>query len=104
LIEKEEKNATGVLKNILDPLQLGNLYLKNRLVALPIFTGYAHPDGRVSSLLINHYSQLAGSGVAMVVVANATVAADGITSSYSLRNNLLNQVLPSPSGLMSQAM
>jgi len=67
------------------PLQIGPCRLKNRLVALPVFTGYAFPDGRVSPLLLSHYSKLAASGVAMVVVANVAVTAGGATSQYNLR-------------------
>jgi 2,4-dienoyl-CoA reductase-like NADH-dependent reductase (Old Yellow Enzyme family)/nucleotide-binding universal stress UspA family protein len=67
------------------PFQLGPYVLKNRLVALPLFTGYAMPDGRVSRLMIEHYTRLAASGVAMVVVANAAVSPDGIVSSNNLR-------------------
>jgi len=70
---------------IFSPFRLGPYQLKNRLVALPVFTGYAYPDGRVSSQLIEHYAKLAQSGVAMVVVANAAVASDGVTSTYNLR-------------------
>lgn len=67
------------------PLQIGACRLKNRLVALPVFTGYAYPDGSVSPLLLSHYSKLAASGVSMVVVANVAVSADGVTSKYNLR-------------------
>jgi 2,4-dienoyl-CoA reductase-like NADH-dependent reductase (Old Yellow Enzyme family)/nucleotide-binding universal stress UspA family protein len=67
------------------PFQLGPYTLKNRLVALPLFTGYAMPDGRVSPLIIEHYTRLAASGVAMVVVANVAVAPDGIVSANNLR-------------------
>jgi len=70
---------------LFSPAEIGGLPLKNRLVALPIFTGYAHPNGWVSTLMIEHYSRLAGSGVAMVVVANAAVAEDGILSGHNLR-------------------
>ena len=70
---------------IFSPLRVGPLELKNRLVALPVYTGYAHPGGRVSALLTDHYTRLADSGVAMVVVANAAVAPDGIGSTYNLR-------------------
>ena len=56
--------------DLFSPFRIGSLPLKNRLVALPVYPGYAHPDGRVSALLIGHYSRLAASGVAMVVVAN----------------------------------
>jgi 2,4-dienoyl-CoA reductase-like NADH-dependent reductase (Old Yellow Enzyme family) len=67
------------------PLPLGPYALKNRLVALPVFTGYAYPDGSVSPMLQSHYAKLAATGVAMVVVANAAVSGEGITSQYNLR-------------------
>jgi len=67
------------------PLGMGSLRLKNRLVALPVFTGYAFPDGSVSPLLRSHYAMLAATGVAMVVVANVAVAPDGVTSRHNLR-------------------
>ncbi|MEW6668477.1 MAG: universal stress protein [Thermodesulfobacteriota bacterium] len=70
---------------LFEPFQLGPHTLKNRLIALPVFTGYALPDGQVSELLMGHYRSLAASGVAMVVVANAAVAQDGVTSGYNLR-------------------
>lgn len=67
------------------PLPMGPYRLKNRLVALPVFTGYAYPDGSVSALLRSHYAMLAATGAAMVVVANVAVASDGITSRHNLR-------------------
>ncbi len=70
---------------IFEPFELGPYMLRNRLVALPVFSGYALPDGRVSSLLVERYARLADSGVSMVVVANVAVAADGVTSRYNLR-------------------
>ncbi|MDP2643628.1 MAG: hypothetical protein Q8P24_01680 [Desulfobacterales bacterium] len=73
------------MKTIFSPFKLGPHVLKNRLVALPIFTGYAFPSGQVSPVLIEHYSRLSASGVAMVVVANVAVAPDGTTSKYNLR-------------------
>lgn len=54
-------------------------------MALPVFSGYALPDGRASELLIDHYKALAQSGVAMVVVANAAVAVDGVVAVNNLR-------------------
>jgi len=71
--------------SILSPFRIGSHLLKNRLVALPVFTGFAHPEGQVSSLLIEHYTRLSNSGVAMVVVANTAVAPDGVVSKYNLR-------------------
>ncbi len=67
------------------PFQLGPMALRNRLVAVPVFTGYALPNGRVSAMLLDHYRRLAETGVAMVVVANAAVSEDGCTSAHNLR-------------------
>ena len=72
-------------QTIFSPFRLGFQQLTNRLVALPVYTGYAYSDGRVSPQLIDHYTKLAQSGVAMVVVANAAISLDGITSTYNLR-------------------
>jgi 2,4-dienoyl-CoA reductase-like NADH-dependent reductase (Old Yellow Enzyme family) len=71
--------------SIFSPINVGGYWLKNRLVGLPIYTGYAHPGGWVSNLMIDHYAWLAGSGVAMVVVANAAVSSTGILSDFNLR-------------------
>ncbi len=64
---------------------IGSCVLNNRLVALPVYTGFAYPDGSVSPPMLAHYRRLAASGVAMVVVANVAVSPDGVTSSYTLR-------------------
>jgi len=86
-MHKANNLANNDLKSltIFSPFRLGPYQLTNRLVALPVFTGYAYPDGRVSPQLIEHYTKLAQTGVAMVVVANAAVASDGVTSTYNLR-------------------
>ncbi len=78
--EADKRPAT-----IFSSYRLGPLYLKNRLVALPVYTGYAYPDGTVSPRLLEHYRRLAASGVSLVVVANAAVASNGVTSNYNLR-------------------
>ena len=70
---------------IFEPFRCGALNLANRLVALPVFTGYATADGRVSPLLKSHYRRLASCGAGLVMVANVAVRADGITSRCNLR-------------------
>lgn len=52
---------------------LGNLKLKNRLTMAPLYLGYAGMGGTVSAMLLEHYVLMAKSGVALVVVENATV-------------------------------
>ncbi|WP_449242821.1 oxidoreductase [Desulfovibrio sp.] len=70
---------------LFEPCSFAGRRLKNRLAALPLFTGYAYPDGHVSPLLLEHYWRLAGSGVGLVVVGNVAVARDGVTAPNNLR-------------------
>lgn len=57
-------------------LQIDGIELKNRLIMAPLYLGYAAEGGAVSRLLLDHYRLMAQSGVAMVVVENATVDYD----------------------------
>lgn len=54
-------------------LIVGGRRLRNRLTMAPLYLGYAAPGGTVSEALLEHYRLMAQSGVAMVVVENATV-------------------------------
>lgn len=69
---------------IFSPTKINKLNIKNRLVALPVYTGYALPDGRVSPLMVEHYQGLAKSGAAVVVVPNVAIMDNGRTSERSL--------------------
>lgn len=64
-------------------LQVGGIDLKNRLIMAPTYLGYAGAGGTASPLLLDHYRLMAASGVAMVVVENATI--DHPTASGSER-------------------
>lgn len=70
---------------LFSPFKMGCHTMKNRVVALPVHTGFALPDGHASHWMKKHYSELAESGAAMVVVANAAVSKDGVVSKYNLR-------------------
>jgi len=52
---------------------VGGLTLQNRLTMAPLYLGYAAEGGGVSDMLLEHYRLMARSGVALVVVENATV-------------------------------
>ena len=60
-------------KNLFSEIAIEGLTLKNRLTMAPLYLGYAGDGGTVSDMLLEHYRLMAGSGVAMVVVENATV-------------------------------
>ena len=66
------------------PMSIGHLELANRLVALPVFSGYAYPDGRVSRLMLEHYGRLGDSGVGLVVVAIFAATMSALSSEYNI--------------------
>jgi len=70
---------------LFSPLELAGLRLKNRITMAPLFLGYAHADGTVSPLLLDHYRAMAMSGAAMIVVENAAVHPSGLGSPFVLR-------------------
>jgi 2,4-dienoyl-CoA reductase (NADPH2) len=59
--------------NLFSPLTVDKLSLRNRITMAPLYLGYAGEGGTVSRLLLDYYREMAKSGVAMVVVENATV-------------------------------
>lgn len=59
--------------HLFSEIAVGGKELKNRLTMAPLYLGYAGEGGTVSELIIDHYRLMAKSGVAMVVVENATV-------------------------------
>jgi 2,4-dienoyl-CoA reductase-like NADH-dependent reductase (Old Yellow Enzyme family) len=67
------------------PFEIPPFRLKNRITMAPLFTMYAQEDGSVSELILDHYGELARSGVAMIVVANVAVDPDGLLARHSLR-------------------
>lgn len=59
--------------HLFSEIAIQGLTLKNRLTMAPLYLGYAGEGGTVSDMLLDHYRLMAQSGVAMVVVENATV-------------------------------
>jgi len=60
--------------HLYSPLKIQEVKLQNRLTMAPLYLGYAGEGGTVSTLLLDHYRVMAQSGVALVVVENATIA------------------------------
>ena len=52
---------------VFEPVQIGRLELRNRLVMLPMETNYAGPDGSVSERLLDYY-QARAQDVGLVLV------------------------------------
>ena len=62
-----------MFSHLFSPFEVGGLELKNRLTMTPLFLGYVGEGGMVSPPLLDHYRLMAQSGVALVVVENASI-------------------------------
>ena len=71
------------------PYTIKGLSLKNRLIMAPLFLGYADLNGEVTPLVLDHYREMAASGVSLVVVENVSVDPSGSGSPYILREHPL---------------
>jgi len=67
------------LAKLFDPLRVGNLTLKNRIVMPPMANDLADAQGRVTDPLIAHYTRRA-SGVGFVIVEHSYVTPQGKAS------------------------
>lgn len=57
-------------KRLLQPIQVGNMTLKNRIMFPPLTTGYEERDGSIGPRSLHFYERLAKGGVAYVVIGD----------------------------------
>lgn len=57
---------------LLQPIQVGNLTLKNRIMFPPLTTGYEERDGSIGERSFHFYERLAKGGAAYVVIGDVT--------------------------------
>ncbi|MCF0113801.1 MAG: NADH oxidase, partial [Erysipelotrichaceae bacterium] len=55
---------------LLQPLKVGNVTLKNRIMFPPLTTGYEERDGSIGERSFNFYTRLAKGGVSYVVIGD----------------------------------
>ena len=51
-------------KKLLEPIQIGSMTLKNRIMFPPLTTGYEERDGSIGPRSLNFYERLAKGGTA----------------------------------------
>jgi len=68
---------------LFDPLTIGNLRLKNRIVMPPMANGLADTEGTMTDQLIAHYTRRA-PGVGLVIVEHSYIAPEGKASPNQL--------------------
>lgn len=60
-------------KNLLSPLTIKHMTIKNRVMMCPMGTNYGGQNGEMSFLHINYYEQRAKGGTGLLMVENASV-------------------------------
>jgi 2,4-dienoyl-CoA reductase-like NADH-dependent reductase (Old Yellow Enzyme family) len=77
---------TGVpgFERLLEPIQVGEMRLENRIVLPPMGTNYAAADGSVTARIKDYYEVRAKSGVGLVIVEAAYVHFQGKHFSHEL--------------------
>lgn len=58
------------MSKLLEPIKVGNLTLKNRIMFPPLTTGYEQRDGSIGDRSLGFYKRLAKGGVAYVVIGD----------------------------------
>ena len=68
-----KKNGVVEFRNLFEPINVGKLSVKNRIVKLPTQTNSAHIDGSVSERTLHHYAEIARGGVGLLIVEGTIV-------------------------------
>jgi len=73
-------------KHIFEPLSIGRMTMKNRIMMTPMGTNYGEQSGEMSFLHINYYEQRARGGVGLIMVENTSVySPEGANGTTQLR-------------------
>ncbi|AGA69297.1 NADH:flavin oxidoreductase [Desulfitobacterium dichloroeliminans LMG P-21439] len=65
------------MATLFDPIKIGNMIMKNRVVMPPMTTNFPDEDGFVTQQLIDYYSERAKSGVGLIIVEATYGRKDG---------------------------
>ena len=72
-------------KKLFEPMQIGGIRLKNRIIMPAMATNFAHRDGSVSNRIIKYYEKRAQGGAGLIIVEPACV-------DYPRGKGLVNQL------------
>jgi 2,4-dienoyl-CoA reductase-like NADH-dependent reductase (Old Yellow Enzyme family)/thioredoxin reductase len=65
------------LKKLFEPIKVGNLLLKNRIVMAPLACSFASAEGEITDTMCNYFSARAKGGAAMIAVGVCLVDLQG---------------------------
>ena len=82
---------------LLQPVQVGNLTFKNRIMFPPLTTGYEERDGSIGARSLAFYERLAKGGAAFVVIGDvAPVMTASLHGSLTSSLTILQILMKSP--------
>lgn len=74
---------------LLQPIQVGNLTFKNRIMFPPLTTGYEERDGSIGPRSLAFYTRLAKGGCSYIVIGDvAPVRTASPTQNYMMNHKL----------------
>jgi 2,4-dienoyl-CoA reductase-like NADH-dependent reductase (Old Yellow Enzyme family) len=65
--------STSKLRYLFNPLRIGAMELKNRLVMAFMGTNLASPEGKVTPSRVSYYQARARGGVGLIITDDATI-------------------------------
>jgi NADPH2 dehydrogenase len=71
--EEEGEVGGAAMPDLLTPLSLRGLTLRNRIVMPPMWSGQATPDGHVTTGIVDYHRRRAAAGCGLVIVEHAFV-------------------------------
>ena len=73
---------------LLEPVKVGVMSLRNRIVMPPMETRLSRPDGSVTKAMIDYYAERAKGGVGLLIVENTFV------DDKESRSSLISSAVP----------
>ncbi|HXZ38327.1 MAG TPA: FAD-dependent oxidoreductase [Thermodesulfobacteriota bacterium] len=77
--------STSKLRYLFDPLRIGAMHVKNRLVMAPMGTNLASLEGKVTPSLVSYYQARARGGVGLIITDDTTITSSAIYHPHGLR-------------------
>ena len=70
--------------HVFQPIKIGNVTLKNRIVTLPMMSGLTSYDGEITPEFIAYCSSLAKTGTGLVTIGDTSIDSDRARESRHL--------------------
>ena len=80
----ESRSNNSELTRLFNPIQLGDVTLRNRIVCSPVSINCATSSGAVTADVIDFYVAMGSSGVGLVTIGATSVSEEGSATQNSM--------------------